>query len=82
MKRVIHIIGLIAIILAINSCSKCEYFFAFCNKGHAPWQGNQQESCHGDLADTKKHEASLEATDHDFNVHGGSQNATVISELK
>ena len=68
------------VVITINSYNKCEYFYAFCNKGHAAWKGNQYESCHGELADTKKMEAGIEATDHDSNVHNGVKTAIVINE--
>lgn len=80
MKKIIIVfICVIAVVIPMNSCKKhTYYYYAYCATGHALWEGFKREyPANGAMADTRRHEARADASDHDKSVHGGVQTAEV-----
>jgi hypothetical protein len=79
MKKTIVFICTIAVVLTISSCNKCYVYYARCETCHPTWQGSGYRSCHGDMADTQRKKAQMDAEEHDLKMHGGVTIAKVIS---
>jgi ribosomal protein L31 len=82
-KTGIVFVCVIAVAITVNSCIKrCTVYYACCKTNHAPWKGRENVSCQGEKAETRRLEASMEAEDHDRNIHNGVRTATVCIEYK
>lgn len=79
MKRNAIFICMIGMMALLVCCVKHQYYYqAYCESGHASWEGPKHEhDANGAFADTQRSAAQTEARDHDQIVHNGVQTAKV-----